>query len=81
MKKISQQKARALQKRVDELERLQIKQRNAWVEDYPGGVNLGAVNLEPSGWLQGRLEAARMLGHVIVATTRKSGALHFYALK
>lgn len=79
--KISQQEARRLKKRVAELERIQADQRNHWKNDYPGGVHLGFVRLDNQGWFQGRIDATRMLGYVVVATPRENGELHLYGVK
>ena len=79
MPKISQRAARRLQSRVYELENTLNRQRSKWVVDYPGGVHLGYITRDRD-WLSGRIEAARLLGHAIVATEGDDGHLHFYAL-
>lgn len=78
--KISQREARRLKNRVVELEQLQAQQRSIWVRDYPRGVHLGSLNLDRD-WFMGRIEAARMLGHPIVAIQNEAGTqIRFYAV-
>lgn len=77
--KISQREARALKKRVDELEGMERGRRDRWCRSYPGGTHLGTLT-GTRNWLDGRIEAARMLGHAVVVTTEDTGAIHYYAL-
>lgn len=79
MKPISQREARALKKRVAELETAEDGRRSRWALTYPGGVHLGSLPRNTEDWFFQRLETARMLSHAVVATT-KDGAIHFYAL-
>lgn len=78
-RQISQREAHALAKRVEELEAERNAQRNRWARDYPGGTHIGGITRERD-WLSGRIEAARMLGHAIVATEDNDGTIKFYAL-
>jgi len=77
---ISQHEAHALAKRVTELESERNSQRNRWAKSYPfGGVLIGTV-IRDRDWLSGRMEAAHLLGHAVVATTGNDGNIQFYAL-
>lgn len=79
-KAISQREARALRKRVAELERERDEQRNRWANFFPGGTHIGTL-LAQRDWLRGRIEGARMLGHAVVVTApNNDGNLEFYAL-
>lgn len=69
---ISQREAHRLQKRVSELQDIVERQRRHWVKDYPGGVHLGTIAMEERGYLVGRIEAARMLGHAVVLTSQNT---------
>lgn len=77
--KISQREARRLKKRIHELEYERAEQRNRWVRDFPGGIELGHITL-PRDWFMGRIEAARMLGYAIVATEHEN-TLHIFAVE
>ena len=76
---ISQREAHALAKRVTKLESERDAQRTRWAQSYPGGVSLGMVTRDRD-WLSGRMEAAHLLGHAVVATTGNDGNIQFYAL-
>lgn len=82
MKKISQRQARKLLARVRELESILDKQRNRWSGEWPEGVYLGSLNVAPE-WLKGRIDAARLLNHAVVAATRDSDhtSIRFYGLE
>ena len=77
--KISQREAARLKRRVLELLEQEGRRRQAWVRDYPGGTHLGTISME-RGYLVGRIEAARMLGHAVVVTEQNDGQLRLYAL-
>ena len=68
MNRISQRKAKRLQKRVAELERQEDERRNAWAREWPGGVHISTIVLtsEHRGIIS--TETARRLGHAVVAT-------------
>lgn len=76
---ISQREAQRLKKRVKELEDLESKRRSRWASEYPGGVFLGSLTRDHD-WFNGRIEAARMLGHAVVVTIDDHQKLSFYAL-
>ena len=77
---ISQREARRLKKRVEELEQVISDQRNRWSSKYPGGIHIGTVTMERD-WFIGRIEAARMMRHAVVATVpENNGKIEFYAL-
>lgn len=67
MKKISQREARRLKKRVEELESQRAALCRAWARDFPGGVHLLSMPIPRESRGYGRLEAAQMLGRVLVA--------------
>jgi hypothetical protein len=76
--KISQREARRLRKRVEELEAMEDKRRMAWRSEYPGGVFLEGIAVQP--WTYAALKTARKLGHAVVVTTNGENTLQFYAL-
>ena len=79
-KRISQREARRLRKRVEELERQDNRRRNAWANEYPGGVNIGSVTLADADChVIGAIHAARLLKHAVVVT-RTGGTINFFAL-
>ena len=77
-RKISQEEARRLQKRVEELELLRRKERASWVSEYPRGIHLG--NWEPDPWFFATIKTARRLSHPVVVTHNDKGQLQFYAV-
>lgn len=77
--KISQREARRLRQQVRQLLDEREMQRRTWGRAYPGGAHLGAITAE-RGYLVGRIEAARMLGHAVVVTENNDGKLMFSAL-
>jgi len=78
-RKISQEEARRLQKRVGELERLREKECSSWTSDYPRGVHLGILKLD--SWLFSAVKTARRLGHPVVVTHDANDQIWFYAVK
>lgn len=76
--KISQREARRLRKRVEELEELEDKRRQAWKSEYPGGVFLEGISVQ--AWTYASLRTARKLGHAVVVTTNGDNSIQFYAL-
>lgn len=77
--KISQREARRLRQQVRQLLDERSMQRRSWGRKYPGGVHIGTITVE-RGYLAGRIEAARMLGHAVVVTENDDGRLALYAL-
>ena len=77
-KKISQQQARLLQRRVIELEAVLDGQKNRWREDWsPGWVNIW--NLTVSEDTFARVSTARLLGHAVIVVPAGSDTVRFYA--
>jgi hypothetical protein len=76
--KISQREARRLKKRVEELEEMDNKRRQAWKSEYPGGVFLEGIAVQP--WTYATVKTARKLGHAVVITTNGENTIQFYAL-
>lgn len=76
--KISQREARRLRKRVEELEALEDRRRQAWKSEYPGGVFLEGISVQP--WTYATVKTACKLGHAVVITTNGENAIQFYAL-
>lgn len=76
--KISQREARRLRKRVEELETLEERRRQAWKSEYPGGVFLEGIVVQP--WTYAAMKTARKLGHAVVITTNGENTIQFYAL-
>lgn len=66
MSHISQREARALKKRVDELEAAIRRQRFVWGADFVGGVHLGEVTFAYDACIVAQALAARKLGHAVV---------------
>lgn len=77
--KISQREARRLKKRVAELEKMDEGRRKSWQSDYPGGVFLTGITVQPS--VHAMAHTARKLGHAVVVTTNGENVVQFYALK
>ncbi len=80
-KKISQREARRLRKRVARLEHEQGVRVARWNREYPGGVNIATITLDPVP--MARLDVAQELGFTLVAkrATDGSSRLHLYAVK
>lgn len=77
--KISQREARALRKRVKELEDQRENERNAWRMKFPG-VHIGNLTRDKD-WFWGACRTARRLGRVLVVTVTEDGKFCFYAAK
>lgn len=75
---ISQREARRLRKRVERLERERASERAVWGRDYPGGWHIGNVALTQESRFYGKLEAAQILGRVLVAKAT-GGTLEIHA--
>lgn len=79
-RKISQREARRLRKRVAELEQRESDRRNAWVRDWPGGVDLGSgLAVHASWWWC--VQTARKLGSAVVAIPVDGDKLKLFAVK
>lgn len=77
--KISQREARALKKRVAELEDAEYRRRSAWVSQYPGGAYLKSMAINEIEW--NIVRTARKLKHaVVVIESQNTYELHLYAL-
>jgi phage-related minor tail protein len=77
-KTISQREARALRRRVRELEQVLDRQQNAWAESWPGGVNIETFNTDSD--TVAKIQTARLLKHACVAVVRPNGDIAIYAL-
>lgn len=76
MPKISQLEARRLKKRVAELESILEKQKAHWSHQWPGGVHIGTVTVQPYEWHIA--DTARRLGHAVVVVPAEFPKLHIY---
>lgn len=77
-KLISQTEARALKRRVAELEAAEDRRRNAWADTYPGGANI--TTLTVPDYARSAVKTARLLKHAVVVTVTSDGSIAFYAL-
>jgi hypothetical protein len=73
--KISQREAKRLQKRVDELEAILRKQRNAFVTDWPSSIVVARITPDPVTMAQ--IQTARKLDHAVVAVPERSEIAFF----
>jgi hypothetical protein len=78
MKRISQIKARAMRKRIDELEKVLSDQRGAWCREWPGGVHLTSITVGSTAFAT--VQTARKLNHAVVAVCSNGSDLALYAL-
>jgi len=78
MTKISQREARSLRKRVAELETVLDRQRNAWADSWPGGINI--VTFSADREVQAAIRTARRLNHACVAILKGDGDVAVVAL-
>jgi len=77
---ISQREARALRRRVEELEQQEEIRRNAWARDYPGGVNIAQASYAAStDFLPAVIHNSRQLGHAVVCVADEN-KVRYYAL-
>lgn len=80
-KPISQAEARALRRRVEELESRENDRRRAWASAWPGGVHLSGVRMAEGTSAVREVITARKLGHaVIVLPDERANTLNLYAL-
>jgi len=77
-KTISQREARALKRRVAELEADEDRRRNAWADIYPGGVNIATLTIPDN--TRSAVHTARLLRHAVVVTLNNNGTLCLHAL-
>ena len=69
---ISQREARRLQKRVDELESVILRQKNRWSSDWsPGWVSIETLVLTPESYA--KVTTARVLGHALILVPSSLG--------
>ena len=78
MTKISQREARALRRRVNALEMMLERQRNAWADSWPGGVNIATFSADRE--VQAAIRTARRLNHACVVLLKSDGDVAVYAL-
>ena len=78
MTKISQREARSLRKRVAELETVLDRQRNAWADSWPGGVNIATFSADRE--IQTAIRTARSLNHACVVILKGDGDVAVFAL-
>ena len=64
---ISQREARALRKRVAELEQMERDRRKFWSRNYPGGTHIGSITWNDPSLVCEAAYTARKLGHAVVA--------------
>ncbi len=78
--RISQREARALRKRVAELERVIEGERNAYAAQWPCGVHLGDITWPEPDSRASAVYTARRLGHAVVAIHNGDRTIRLYAL-
>lgn len=78
-RKISQREARALKKRVVELERAENDRRYAWAQEWPNGTKIATETLDSVTGSACRI--ARKLKHAVVVVTKdNTNTVEFFAL-
>jgi len=78
MARISQREARRLRQRVQLLEAAEMKRRRSWSMDWPGGVNVETLTLQPSS--AAIVRTARRLGHAVVVVIDNGDTARLMAL-
>lgn len=79
-KAISQREARALRRRVEELERQEEQRRNAWAREYPGGVLIATSTFgSATEFPPAVIKNSRKLGHAVVVYA-DGNLVRYYAL-
>lgn len=85
-KPISQAQARRLIKTINKLldenarlEKLIQDARRHWIMDYPGGAQIGSLEMTNVLQVLGRVEGARVCGHAVVCSV-KGTSLLLYAV-
>lgn len=77
-KTISQREARALRRRVEELESAERQRRHTYARDYPGGVNIATQNYSAATeFLPAVVHNSRKLGHAVVCVADGARILYF----
>lgn len=79
-KVISQREARALKRRVDELESMIRRQRVTYAATYPGGTHLGYVSWNSAEHIASAIYTAQRLGHAVVAVADGQLKFNLYAI-
>jgi hypothetical protein len=77
MAKISQREARALKRRVAQLENDFKRQRESWIAEWPGGVHIDNITVQHAEWHIAK--TARRLGHAVVVVPGDQPQLKVYA--
>lgn len=78
-RQFSQREARHLQQQVVRLENQSANQRNAWIQEWPGGIHLGSIAIDPTQFAT--VKTARRLGHAVVLTISSSETVELYAIR
>ncbi|MFK2876947.1 hypothetical protein [Rhodanobacter hydrolyticus] len=76
-KHISQREARALKRRVAQLEAAEDRRRNCYAFDWPGGTHIGSLSADAASLA--KVDIARRLKHAVVCTA-VNGIIQLYAL-
>jgi hypothetical protein len=79
-KAITQREARALRKRVQQLEGMIERERSAWASEFPGGTHLGRISWDGADHRASAAYTARRLGHAVVVVASSARQLELYAL-
>ncbi len=80
-KRISQNEARRLRKRVEELESRERKRRATWSQDWFGGVEIARTTWDSAtASIPTAIRTARKLNHAVVAVGDDGGTVRFIAL-
>jgi hypothetical protein len=79
MRKISQREARQLRKDLQSLVALHVAQANTWASEWPSSTSIGKLQVADDSKMYGRIEAARMLKHAVVAIAEGNGNIRFFA--
>lgn len=80
-KPISQTEARALRRRVKELEDRDEARMRRYGTTYPGGTHLGNVSWDTDIHLASAVYTAQILGHVIVCKADGKHTIQLYAVR
>lgn len=80
-KAITQREARAMRKRVSELEGVLEGQRNAWVRDWFGGTHIASFETAQDDDRFAAIFTARRLGHAVVLVATSYKSFNAYAIQ
>jgi hypothetical protein len=80
-KAITQREARALRKRVRELENVLEGQRNAWVREWVGGTHIASFDATQDDNRFASIHTARCLGHAVVLVSNGYRSFRVYAIQ